>query len=96
MKRKRGGDILDVFKGPRKGASPTVRKFLKEHGNDRIVKLNVGKTAVNSTIDKALNILSFGRYAKKKKELGYDKLNHAFLEFELESGQRYRMEKITL
>lgn len=41
-----------------------------------ITKIMVNRAPINSGVDKALNMISLGKYDKAKKELGYDKMFH--------------------
>jgi hypothetical protein len=88
-----GFGLMDLFRGPRKGAPPAVRKFLADHPNRKIVSLSVGRKPINSYIAKTLNILTNGHFQKKQRQRGYDALNHTYVVFTLDNGERFRMEK---
>jgi hypothetical protein len=72
------------------GAATTrVKNFLKEHGDDKITSLEVGRTPVKGAIDKTINLLSGGKYQDAKDKEGYDKFFHTFI---IVNG-KYRLEK---
>ncbi len=80
-------DVFDrvkaAFGGPRTNAPPAVRSFLEKFGRAQIAAGSICRKPIASVIDKALNFLSLGRWAQKKKEYGYDQLFHLYLLLDL-------------
>jgi len=70
-------------------ATTRVKNFLKEHGNDKITSLELGRTPINSAIEKVLNTLSGGSFEEAKRKEGHDKFYHLFL---IVNG-KYKIEK---
>jgi len=54
-------------------------KTLKDYGNKQIDSLMIYRTPINSMIDKALNILSLGKFEEAKKKYGFDTFFHLAL-----------------
>jgi len=73
--------------------SPHVRNVLKETENVPIVRAAVCREPVKSSIQKILNVVSFGAFKKKVNSLGYDQVYHLFLHVGLQNGNSYRIEK---
>lgn len=71
----------------------TILNFFRDAGFLKISKIVVKKQPINDMIDKALNFLSLGKFQDKKSEMGYDKLFHLYIIFELENGKMYMAEK---
>jgi hypothetical protein len=70
-------------------ATTRVKNFLKEHGNDKITSLELGRTPVSSMIDTVLNLISSGKFEEAKRKEGFDKFYHLFL---IVNG-KYKIEK---
>jgi hypothetical protein len=68
-------------------------KYLQENGNKQIESIEVGRKPINKNIDTVLNIMSGGRYNKKKKELKYDDVYHQFLIVKYKDGTKRKIEK---
>lgn len=85
-----GGGLLPE---PRKGAPPEVRKWLKEHGEERVLTLFVGREPVNLLVQRFLDVITKGKLSKAKRLLQYDQLFHVWLELRLEGGESFRLEK---
>ncbi len=83
----------NFFKPIRKQAPPKVRDFVGRNKDKKVISVEVGKTPVLKPVQKFLDVLSGGKYEKKKKELGYDDLYHTFLVVTLEDGRKYKIEK---
>lgn len=66
-----------------------VKNFLKEHGDEKITSLELGRTPISSMLNKALNVVSGGEYSESMKRQGFDKFYHLFL---IVNG-KYRFEK---
>ena len=85
---------VDLFRsGPRDNASPPFRKFLNEHGNEVVKKLEIGRTPVNHNIQKFLNAISLGGLERGKKKLGYDDVYHNFLLMYTDKGNVFKVER---
>jgi hypothetical protein len=85
--------VMEVLRGVRKHASPSVRKFLEKHGDEEIVDLKVCRKPIISVIDKLANLITGGRWEQNKEKLSYDKMFHLFALVRLFSGKVYKMEK---
>lgn len=85
--------IYGFLKGPRKHAPPKIRKFLDENKNKRIISMDVAITPIQKPLPKVLNFLTGGYYEKKRREAGYNDINHAYMVITLEDGQQYKLEK---
>jgi len=83
--------ILD-FK-PRDKASGRVNDFLEKEGDKKIKSISVGRTPVPSGIQSVLNLLSFGKFDKKKKEMDYDDIYHQYMVINYEDGTKKKLEK---
>jgi len=55
---------------------PKVRQYLQENGDGVVQSITIQRTPINSMIDKALNLLSFGKFEEAKRKYAYDKLFH--------------------
>jgi hypothetical protein len=98
MPRKRigrayGFGFLDLFRGPRHHAPPQIRKFLEQNKGQQIVSMEVGKVPINSYLARALNFITRGQFEEKRRQLGYNDINHAYVILTLGNGQQYRLEK---
>lgn len=84
-----GAGIFDLFKkpikavkeffSPRQGFNNTTTKNLNAFGNIEVKSLTIVRTPIMGILDKALNLISFGKWATLKKEYGHDKLFHLAL-----------------
>lgn len=84
-----GAGIFDLFKkpiktvkdffSPRQGYNNTTTKNLNQYGNIPIKRLTIVRTPIMGILDKALNLISFGKWSQLKKEYGHDKLFHLAL-----------------
>jgi len=70
--------VKEYFK-PRQGYNNTTTKNLKLFGDLPIKSLQIVRTPIMNVIDKALNIVSFGKWSQLKKEYSFDKLFHLAL-----------------
>lgn len=82
-----------VFLGPRKQAPPAVRKFIEQHKDNKIVKMEAGRIPVFKPIQQGLNALTKGKYEEKRREEGYNDIYHAFIVITLANGEKYQLEK---
>lgn len=85
--------IAGFIKGPRAGAPPVIRRALSDFGNQFIVRMRVCRTPIHGMVDRILNLISTGEYAKQKAKLRYDQIFHLFLVLELQNGKVFRLEK---
>jgi len=77
---KKGVEKVKEFFSPRlDGYSNTSKKTLEQYGNLPIKSLTIYRTPISGLIDKALNLISFGKFAELKKQYGFDKLFHLAL-----------------
>jgi hypothetical protein len=88
-----GFGFFDLFRGPRHHAPPQIRKFLEKHKGRNIVSMEVAKVPLNSYLSRALNFVTLGEFEKKRRELGYNDINHAYTILTLDNGEQYRLEK---
>lgn len=80
-------NIVDFLKGrPTDLYPPKIRKFIETHGDAHIVAITVGRTPLTSTIEKILNVLTFGNLKKRMAELNIDKLRHLYVILEISDG----------
>ncbi|CAF4844715.1 unnamed protein product, partial [Rotaria sp. Silwood1] len=56
-----------------------VRNLLATIGNERILKIQLGRTPVQGLIVKVLNFLSDSKFSEKQLELDYDEIYHNYL-----------------
>lgn len=86
-------DRLKAFQGPRKGATGRFQKFLNDTKDNKILSIMVARKPVVKLVQKALNVLSLGKYNQKKKDLKYDDMYHNYLLVEMDNGHIYVIEK---
>lgn len=60
--------------------------MLKKYGNYNITGIIIEKTPIISIIDKAINLISLGKWAEAKKKYNYDDLYHLYLIITLDLG----------
>jgi hypothetical protein len=77
----------------RNGAPPKIRELIKNHGSAKIVEISVCRKPIDSIIDKAIDIFSFGKWAEVKKKYGYDDMFHLYMIFKLDDGKFVQLEK---
>lgn len=72
-----GHKLLDWWTGSQ---VPTkVSNFLKEHGDEKINSLEIGRTPISKVLDLALDVMSGGKFGQVKKKLHYDKMFHLYI-----------------
>lgn len=96
-KVRKGDGLLDTvkqtfFNAPNK-LPPSSEKVFKKNRDSQVVSIDVIRTPIASGIEKALNILSLGKWEKNKKDLAYDKMFHLALIFTLRNGKQIIVEK---
>jgi hypothetical protein len=77
--------VQDVRKGVRQDYPPKVRRLLKQIGDYPINEAYVRRDPIQSTINKALNLITFGKWDEVRKKYAYDKLFHLGLEVYVET-----------
>ncbi|MBS1737096.1 MAG: hypothetical protein JSS98_10915, partial [Bacteroidetes bacterium] len=85
--------VKHFFNGVRLKFPPKERYFLEKYGNFTITKIKVCRAPIKSYIEKALNILSFGKFQDIKQTLPYDKMFHLYMLVTLSNNQILRIEK---
>lgn len=81
-----GAGFFDFFKkpvqtvkklfSPREGYNNTTTKNLNNYGNLKVLRLTIARTPILNVLDKAINLISFGKWSQLKKEYSFDKLFH--------------------
>lgn len=97
-KRSNGDGILlervqNVLKGPRQHAPPSVRKWLGENDERKIVQMEVGIQPIKKPLPTVLNALTRGKYEKVRRAAGYNDINHSYVVITLDNGEKYKVEK---
>jgi hypothetical protein len=85
-------NFVDRFK-PRKAESKRLRKFLDTEGEQKVTKIQIARKPVHSSIQKALDFVSRGKFSQVKKKLNYDDVFHQYLLVTLQDGRTYKVEK---
>ncbi len=85
--------VTTAVTGVRTDYPPNVKRWLKDHGDEKILSITVIREPINSMISKAINWISLGEFDKHKQELGFDKLFHLFAVIKFEKGEEARIEK---
>ena len=85
-------DVTAIFTG-RDKYPPQVRKFIEQHGNEKIVSFRVGKKPIKELLSKLGNFVTSGKLKEEVNKYGFDALFHLWLEFGLQSGRTFRTEK---
>jgi len=85
--------VAAPVKGPQTYASDRLEKFLADHKDNPVVKLQLARKPINSKVKKALDLMSLGKFTKKVKQLNYDDAYHSFLLVTLSDGKTYKLEK---
>lgn len=71
-----GGDVLNWLLG-----KETVRfkGFLKQHGQEEITSLQVGRVPISKAVNLGMDLLTGGAFEKAKKDLSVDNFFHLFI-----------------
>ncbi|MBS1736170.1 MAG: hypothetical protein JSS98_06120 [Bacteroidetes bacterium] len=85
--------LKHFYHGVRLKFPPKERFLLEKYGNFTITKIIVCRAPIKSYIEKALNILSFGKFQNIKQTLPYDKMFHLYMLVTLSNSQILRIEK---
>jgi hypothetical protein len=80
--------VTGFFEGPRSGAPPFVRQFMKEHGNLQILDMTVCRKPVAKPITEFLNIATLGGFKQAMKQEHYDDMFHLYLYAHVEMPDR--------
>lgn len=88
-----GGSLLALGRGVRKDYPPKVYRFLMENRNDEIVALEVFRRPIMKAVNTILNLMSFGKFGKEQKKLGYDNFFHLGIIARMRSGKSVVIEK---
>jgi hypothetical protein len=71
-----GAGIMDIFKAPKQEFNNVSKKTLKTYGQYNISKLQLIRTPIMNVLDKALNLLTIGKWESEKKNYSFDNLFH--------------------
>ncbi len=71
--------IIASLHGLRLGPSPQIRTFINKFGNYKIIAINVCRKPIQKYIEITAELITLGKFNKKKQELNYDKLFHLYL-----------------
>lgn len=85
--------LSSIFHGGRRQAPPEVRKILAENNGAKIVSAQVGIQPLSLPLKGFLHLASNGEFEKKRRELGYNDINHSYMILTLDNGKTYRLEK---
>lgn len=85
--------LTSILHGGRREAPPAVRKILEQNPNAKVTKLQAAIVPVGKPLTGFINWVSGGKYEEKRKELGYNDINHAYIILTLDNGKTYRLEK---
>lgn len=84
-----GGNISDAATWLFGDATTKVKKFLKEHGDEQIESVELGRVPIQSAISTVMNLISQGEYNRQMDKKGYDAFFHLFIVI----NDKYRLEK---
>ena len=91
------GNIKDrlssFYHGIRLDWPPKDRSMLKQYGAFTITHITLGRAPIHDMIDKAMQVLSLGRWDDLKKQYNYDRMYHLFMLVQLSNGSLLRVEK---
>jgi len=74
-----GGNISDIATYLFGDATTKVKNFLKEHGDEEIESIELGRVPIQSAISMVMNLISNGEYNKQIETKGYDAFFHLFI-----------------
>tara|TARA_R110000787_G_scaffold40988_1_gene101433 strand:- start:1184 stop:2473 length:1290 start_codon:yes stop_codon:yes gene_type:complete len=90
----KGNGFLDYFKNilHKYRYNLSSSSILKKYGNHKIMVLQINRAPIYDSINKALNLLSLGKWNKVRKEFNYDTLFHLSLiaTILMEDGKTYK------
>lgn len=82
------GALFGATTGPK-----AVKSLLEKHGHEQVYQIRVCRKPIQSTIERILHIVSFGRLGQVKKELNYDHLMHLYCFIDTSEGTHFSAEK---
>ena len=76
-----GKGFLDYFRNilDKNRYNLSTSAILKKYGNHKVMVLQINRTPIYNSINKALNLISLGKWNKVRKEFSYDTLYHLAL-----------------
>lgn len=88
-----GLGIMDLFRGIKKEYTNSAKKGIQKYGNLRIVAITVCRQPIMAILDKVINVISFGKWSRAKKEENFDKLFHLFMLVRFDNNSSCIVEK---
>ena len=85
--------LSSFYHGIRLDWPPKDRSMLKQYGAFSITHITLGRAPIHDMIDKAMQVLSLGRWDDLKKQYNYDRMYHLFMLVQLSNGSLLRVEK---
>ena len=70
-------------------ATQRMKNFMKEHGDEEITAVEIGRLPIESAISAAMNLISAGKFEETKRNKSYDDFFHLYLII----NNKYRLEK---
>ena len=86
----------DGLFGAKLDFSNKVKKILEKYGDKKIVSIRIARKPIEKIIEKALNIISLGKWNKLRKKYYYDTLFHLSLQLTLDDNTIISFEKIDI
>jgi hypothetical protein len=86
-------DVFTNFKLNLKQYTNASKSSIEKVGNKIITKIDVVRKPVQGFVDKALKVITLGKWDDLKKKYGYEQFFHLAIECELEGGGRVKIEK---
>jgi hypothetical protein len=89
------GKVLDKYLPLRKEGllPPAVRTWLEQNGQKKVTSMTISRAPIEKYVEIMLNAITLGKFSQAIKKLGYDRAMHLFLQFDLEDGSRWKIEK---
>jgi hypothetical protein len=86
-------DKFSKFNVALKGRPKLINELMESTKGIPVVGVSVIRQPITQIFETILNKLTFGKLKSKMNELGYDKLFHLYIKFDLANGKSYMMEK---
>ena len=86
-------DRIGVVLNGRVKGTPAFRKYVETNGNKIIKKIVLTRKKIDKILDVAINALSFGQFAKNKKEAGIENAFHLGMYMTFDDGSTITLEK---
>jgi hypothetical protein len=86
-------DKFSKFNVALKGRPKLINDLMESTKGIPVVGISVIRQPITAIFETILNKLTFGKLKNKMNELGYDKLFHLYVKFDLANGSFYMMEK---